>query len=215
MVKVGVLNKEPDLGGDTTVAEAASFEADKHQMKEGKRPQLGWDMTKVEWIGWAAEGAVEDCGRCTRCLRNPNGASSGWARQDRPSSVIVDEICSGHAAMCDRPLGQKLRMLPGQTAKASQDRGGQLVGRAASAVAGMERVRSQRMVGQNDLRTTAQFTSSPGRDERAWKARRKAMAWSPKWDAGREPQAARRQASPELNLTMEPETAIRSRTRAT
>jgi hypothetical protein len=50
--------------------------------------------------------------------------------------------------------------------------------------------------------------------EGVWE-RRKVEAGSPKWDAGRElRQAARRQASRERGLTMEPGTAIRSRKRA-
>jgi hypothetical protein len=66
------------------------------------------------------------------------------------------------------------------------------------------------------LRKTAQSASSPEGEWEEFGERRRAEAGSPEWDAGRElRQAARGQASRERDLlTMEPETTIRRRQRA-
>jgi hypothetical protein len=214
MVKVGVLSKA-DPGGGMTVAEAVSFEADKNEMEGGKKPESRWDVTEVEWIGRAAQGVVEDRGRCTGYLRNPDEASSEWPRRDRPSFVIADEICSGHAAMCDRPLWQRLRMLPGQTAKASQDRGGQLVEKRPRQWQELDGVQFTSTSADGWLETTC--GRQPNSRHHLGETREELVAG--RWLGAqngmqeREPQAARRQASLEQMLTMEPETAIRRQTR--
>jgi hypothetical protein len=118
----------------------------------------------------------------------------------------------------DRAIGQRRRMLPGPTAKASRARG------AAGGKSGLGSRNDRKgpihehvskWLAKEDVRTKAQSASSPdGRWEGVWE-RRKVEAGSPEWDAGRElRQAARRQASRERGLTMEPGTAIRSRKRA-
>jgi len=105
-----------------------------------------------------------------------------------------------------------------QTAKARKVAGGgQVVERAASAVAGSGKDQFARVSEwevKDDLQMTAQPASSPGRGEEFGK-RRRASARRPEWDAGRElSYAACAKKGPSLgqdSLTMEPETTIRSR----